>query len=78
MKKYLFSATILLLASLSFPLELAAENLRIVSLAPALTEIVCKLGGEKYLVGRCGACDYPESVKKLPARTSNFLMFLKS
>ena len=70
MKKYLFSATILLLASLSFPLELAAENLRIVSLAPALTEIVCKLGGEKYLVGRCGACDYPESVKKLPAAGS--------
>lgn len=45
----------------------SAENLRIVSLAPALTEIVCHLGGESHLAGRSAACDYPASVKKLPA-----------
>ncbi|MBE6366913.1 MAG: hypothetical protein E7052_03265 [Lentisphaerae bacterium] len=55
---------ILLLFILLLPLK--SENLRVVSLAPALTEIICSLGGEKYLVGRCSACDYPESVKALP------------
>ena len=45
----------------------SAENLRIVSLAPALTEIVSYLGGESLLVGRSSACDYPASVKKIPA-----------
>lgn len=70
MKKYLYTTIILLLSGLFLPFELAAENLRIVSLAPALTEIICKLGGEKSLVGRCGACDYPESVKKLPVAGS--------
>ncbi|MBR2365398.1 MAG: ABC transporter substrate-binding protein, partial [Lentisphaeria bacterium] len=42
------------------------EKCRIISLSPAVTEIICHLGGEKYLVGRSSACDYPESVKKLP------------
>ena len=45
----------------------SAEKMRIVSLAPALTEIVCYLGGEDQLVGRSSACDYPASVKKIPA-----------
>ena len=44
-----------------------AAEMRVVSLAPALSEIVCYLGGEKTLVGRCSACDYPESIKSLPA-----------
>ena len=43
-----------------------SEVRRVVSLAPALTETVCYLGGEKYLAGRCSACDYPASVKDLP------------
>ena len=42
------------------------EKLRIVSLSPAITEILCLLGGEKFLVGRCSSCNYPESVKKIP------------
>lgn len=44
----------------------SASDFRVVSLSPALTETISHLGGEKYLVGRCSACDYPESVKKLP------------
>lgn len=41
-------------------------DIKVVSLSPALTEMISYLGGEKHLVGRCSACDYPASVKKLP------------
>lgn len=44
-----------------------AEECRIVSLSPALTEIVCQLDGGKSLVGRCTACDHPAKVRSLPA-----------
>lgn len=37
-----------------------------VSLSPSLTELVCHLGGEKQLIGRSSACDYPASVARLP------------
>lgn len=40
--------------------------LKIVSLLPAATEIICALGLEKRLVGRSHECDFPESVKQLP------------
>lgn len=45
------------------------ESLRIVSLLPSTTEIVCALGMKSNLVGRSHECDYPTSVKKLPACT---------
>jgi iron complex transport system substrate-binding protein len=40
--------------------------MKIVSLLPSATEIVCALGLEQNLVGRSHECDYPESVKHLP------------
>lgn len=40
---------------------------KIISLLPAATEIICALGFEQNLVGRSQECDYPESVKQLPA-----------
>ena len=43
----------------------AAEE-RIISLSPALTELVCQLGCEKQLIGRSDVCNYPESIAKLP------------
>lgn len=43
---------------------------RIVSLIASATEIVCALGFEEDLVGRSHECDFPESVKRLPACTA--------
>jgi iron complex transport system substrate-binding protein len=43
--------------------------MRIVSLIASATEIVCRLGFEQHLVGRSHECDYPESIKRLPACT---------
>lgn len=40
---------------------------RVVSLSPALTETICRIGAESALVGRCTACDVPERIRKLPA-----------
>lgn len=43
---------------------------KILSLLPAATEIICALGLEDQLVGRSHECDYPETVKDLPACSS--------
>jgi iron complex transport system substrate-binding protein len=42
---------------------------RIVSLLPSTTEIVCALGLADELVGRCGACDHPADVVDIPTVT---------
>jgi iron complex transport system substrate-binding protein len=42
---------------------------RIVSLLPAATEIVCALGLRDGLVARSHECDHPEDVRPLPALT---------
>ena len=44
--------------------------MRIVTLLPSATEIVCALGFEAHLVGRSHECDYPPSVEGLPVLTS--------
>jgi iron complex transport system substrate-binding protein len=43
--------------------------MRIVSLLPSLTELVCELGGVVDLVGVTHECDYPAGVKTLPQLT---------
>ena len=40
--------------------------MRIVSLLPSATEIVCALGHEADLIGRSAECDYPAEVSRLP------------
>lgn len=40
--------------------------MRIVSLLPSATEIVCALGRRRDLVGRSEECDYPSDVRALP------------
>lgn len=44
--------------------------MRIVTLLPSATEIVCALGLEDYLVGVSHSCNYPAHVRKLPKITS--------
>ncbi|MFT3808414.1 MAG: ABC transporter substrate-binding protein [Micropepsaceae bacterium] len=43
--------------------------MRIVSLIPSATEIVCALGARDQLVGRSHECDFPADVTALPALT---------
>ena len=47
--------------------------MRIVSLLPAATEIVCSLGLEEQLVGVSHECDYPTSVRDLPKVTRSLI-----
>src|ERR1041385_7031403 len=43
--------------------------MRIVSLLPSCTEIVCELGLREQLVGRSHECDFPPAVRRLPVCT---------
>lgn len=47
--------------------------MRIASLLPSATEIVCELGLRDSLVGVTHECDYPAGVEKLPHLTANLL-----
>ncbi len=47
--------------------------MRIVSLLPSATEIVCALGFGDHLVGRSHECDHPEGVTALPVCTESKL-----
>src|SRR5437660_3370273 len=49
------------------------ERMRIVSLLPSETEIVCALGLEDTLVGITHECDYPPSVAGKPRLTSSHI-----
>jgi iron complex transport system substrate-binding protein len=46
-------------------------ELRIVSLLPSSTEIVCALGLESSLVGITHECDYPDTIAHLPRLTAS-------
>jgi len=46
---------------------LSGRDLRVVSLSPAHTEIIFRLGRGSLLTGRSSQCDRPAEVKRLPA-----------
>jgi iron complex transport system substrate-binding protein len=50
---------------------MSEEDLRIVSLLPSATEIVCALGLEGALVGMTHECDYPPTVAGKPRLTAS-------
>jgi iron complex transport system substrate-binding protein len=62
--RFLFLLAVCLLAACSGEKEAAPGG--VVSLSPALTELICQLGCEERLIARSTACDWPESVKSLP------------
>lgn len=43
--------------------------MRVVSLLPSATELLCAIGGGDLLVGRSHECDYPASIAHLPVLT---------
>lgn len=47
--------------------------MRIVSLLPSATEIICQVGLGEHLVGVSHECDYPLFVKSLPSVTSSLI-----
>ncbi|MEX2316195.1 MAG: cobalamin-binding protein [Pirellulales bacterium] len=53
------------------PLFTENHRIRIVSLFPAATELVCQLGLDRQLVGVSHECDWPESVRALPKVTTS-------
>ena len=56
-----------------FPTVGGRKLLRIVSLLPSATEIICELGLGDYLVGVTHECDYPPSVTSLPRVTRTLI-----
>lgn len=52
--------------------------MRIVTLLPSATEIVCALGLEQQLVGVSHSCNFPDSVRALPRMTSTHVPYTES
>ncbi len=48
------------------PVTVPARPLRLVSIAPTVTEMLYDIGAGKQLVGDTEQCDYPAEAKKLP------------
>ena len=46
------------------------SRMRVVSLLPSATEVLCAIGGESLLVGRSHECDHPASVSDRPILTA--------
>ncbi|MGN0665636.1 MAG: ABC transporter substrate-binding protein [Huintestinicola sp.] len=47
-------------------LTFSASPMRVCSLSPAVTEMICELGFEDRIIGRSSYCSYPESILSVP------------
>ena len=56
----------------------ACIRVRVVTLLPSATEIVCALGLDERLVGVSHSCSYPPKVLDLPVMTSTHVPYTKS
>ena len=56
----------------------ALAPMRVVSLLPSATEILCTAGAANLLVGRSHECDYPSNITHLPQLTGQVHKFLSS
>ncbi len=61
------------LAACAAPPAPAGPPVRVVSLAPSITEIVYALGVERRLVGVCAQCNYPAAATRVP-RVGGYLV----
>ncbi len=59
--------------TLSVPRSPQGSSMRIVSLLPSATEIVCELGLGAALVGVTHECDHPAEVRGLPRVTRTLI-----
>jgi iron complex transport system substrate-binding protein len=50
------------------------EKVRIISTAPALTELICAVGASETLAGRTDVCNYPPEVTQYTPVTGKFAM----
>lgn len=63
---------------MSAELSTPPAELRVVSLLPSATELVCRVGGERNLVGVSHECDFPPAVSELPILTASKVDFSPS
>jgi len=61
----LLAAAILILQGNSLSAQSSADNLRIISLAPHITEIIYKLKADQFLIGRTEFCNYTPAAKNI-------------
>ncbi|MBL8765133.1 MAG: ABC transporter substrate-binding protein [Phycisphaerae bacterium] len=52
--------------------------MRVVSLLPSATEMLCRIGGGSLLVGRSHECDWPPEARRLPVLTTARTEFVSS
>ena len=54
-------------------METASKPLRVASVLPSATELLCYIGGERLLVGRSHEDNYPSSITHLPVLTDQLI-----